>query len=88
MKFIDLLNKISKNEIEPIIYFRVNLLGHNFIIKYLYFDFIIEKVDSSFNRSLFKKGDSINNILLSALNKKIEIITNFDKLNKEVDSNE
>lgn len=77
MKLIDLLIKISNNEIEPPLYFRINTLGHNFIIKYLYFAFIIEDVKTSFNRSLFKKGENFN-MILSSLNKTVEIIKSKD----------
>lgn len=74
MKLINLLDKIAKNEIEPIIYFRINTFGYNFIIKYLYFEFIIEKVDTSFSKCLFKKGECFNKYILSSLNKEITIL--------------
>lgn len=77
MKLIDLLNKIANNEIEPILYFRINTAGYNLILKYLYYDFIIEEVISSDNTSLFKKGDKFDLILYS-LNKSIEILRGKD----------
>lgn len=73
MKLIDLLIKISNNEIEPIIYFRLNYCGHNMIIRYLYYNFKIVNVKSSFSKSIFKKGEDFN-FIISALNKKVEII--------------
>jgi len=73
VKLIDLLNKISNNEIEPPLYFRINTAGHNFVIEYLYFDFIIEDVKTSFSSTCFKKGESFD-MILSSLNKTIEII--------------
>lgn len=84
MKLIDLLIKIEKNEIEPIIYFRINTSGYNFTIKYLYYDFIIEDVYSSFNRSLYKKGESFESLILLSLNKTIEILDNKEKEEKNV----
>lgn len=78
MKVIDLLVKIANDEIKPVIYFRVNLLGHNLIIKYVYFSFIVEKVYSSFSKSAFKEGESIDNIILTSLNRQIEIIDNIE----------
>lgn len=80
MKVIDLLNKIANNEIKPPLYFRINTLGHNFILKYLYFSFVIEDVKSSFNKSLFKNGEKFD-LILSSLNKTIEIL---DKENNNV----
>lgn len=77
MKVIDLLNKIANNEIEPPLYFRINIIGHNFILKYLYYGFVIEDVKSSFNSSLFKKGEEFN-LIISSLNKTIEIIEGED----------
>lgn len=73
MKLIELLNKIANNEIEPPLYFKINTLGHNFILKYLYFRFVIEDVKSSFNKSLFKNGENFD-FILSSLNKTIEIL--------------
>ena len=55
MKLIDLLYKISKDEVEPPLYFRINTFGYNFVIKYLYFEFIIVEVKSSFTDCMFKK---------------------------------
>lgn len=76
MKLINLLDKIANSEIKPIIYFRINSFGYNYIIKYLYYEFIIEEVDSSFSTNLFKKGESFNKYILSSLNKEITIIEN------------
>jgi len=53
MKLIDLLYKISKDEVEPPLYFRINTFGYNFVIKYLYFEFIIIEVKSSFTNCMF-----------------------------------
>lgn len=75
MKLIDLLDLISKDEIKPITYFKINCGGRNFIIKYLYYAFIIEKVSTScIYDDLFKKGDYFDSLILANLNKNIEIL--------------
>lgn len=77
MKLINLLDKIANDEIKPILFFRINTMGHNFIIKYLYFEFIIEEVDTSFSINLFKKGESFNKYVLSSLNKEVIILDDY-----------
>lgn len=76
MKLIDLLNLLSKEEKKPILYFRISAGGRNFIIKYLYYAFIIEKIDTSYNEdNVYKEGDCLSaTMILANLNKKIEII--------------
>ena len=74
MKLINLLEKIENDEIKPIIYFRINTFGYNFIIKYLYFHFIIIDVEGSFKNNIVKNKDFFDEFILYSLNKNIEII--------------
>ena len=72
MKLIDLLNKISMEDIEPIYYFRINYCGYNLIIKYLYYTFEIIDVKTTYDITLLKKGDSFDPFILGAINYEIE----------------